>query len=107
MSDRSTALKAHVQAIADALSTGVDSEGEEFWAFDYLEDALDVEYVVNSQRECLGGRVLVAFGGPNIWVDTRTMTVEGSWWGNRQEASFKDAIGLEEAIIEWWESTAQ
>jgi len=28
----------------------------------------------------LGARLLVAFGGPNIWIDTSRGIVEGYWW---------------------------
>jgi hypothetical protein len=45
--------------------------------FDYLTDALDIEYIVNGSRELLGARVLVCFGGPNVWVDTRRGVVDG------------------------------
>ena len=101
----------HVQQIADSLSNpswdalneGRDIENEgEFSAFDYLEDALDIEYIVNSKGEYLGARVLVAFGGPNIWVNTRTKTVEGHWWGDSAYTSFTDGIGLDDALGELW-----
>lgn len=100
-------LKSHVQSIADKLSCGfgdddLNYDGEEMSAFDYLQDALDIEYIVNGKGEYLGARVLVAFGGPNIWINTRTGTVEGAWWSDRAEASFKDNIGLDEALEELW-----
>jgi hypothetical protein len=100
-------LKNHVQSIADTLSNGFDlssmnDDGEYTTAFDYLQDALDIEYIVNGKGEYLGARVLVAFGGPNIWVNTRTGTVEGAWWSDRAEASFTDNIGLDDALSELW-----
>lgn len=97
-------LKDNVKSIAKTLSEGFGNElnhdDEEFSVFDYLQDALDIEYIVNSKREYLGARVLVAFGGPNIWVNTRTGTVEGNWWGDSASASFTDAIGLDDALSE-------
>ena len=100
-------LKNHVQSIADTLSNGFDlssinDDGEYTTAFDYLQDALDIEYIVNGKGEYLGARVLVAFGGPNIWVNTRTGIVEGAWWSERAEASFTDNIGLDDALSELW-----
>ena len=105
----SDSIKSHVQSIADNITNppmdewnegrDIDSEGE-YSAFDYLQDALDIEYIVNSKREYLGARVLVAFGGPNIWVNTRTGTVEGHWWGDSASATFTDSIGLQEALNE-------
>ena len=96
-------LKEHVQSIARRISEAdfdLNDDGEELSAFDYLQSALDIEYIVNSKREYLGARVLVAFGGPNIWVNTRTGTVEGHWWGDSATASFTDAIGLDDALSE-------
>lgn len=103
-------LKAHVQSIADNLTNppeewnedrDVENEGE-FSAFDYLQDALDIEYIVDRDGEYLGARVLVAFGGPNIWINTRTKTVEGYWWSDRAESSFEDNLGLDDALEELW-----
>jgi hypothetical protein len=103
-------LQQHVNSIASNLSNppmdewnegrDIDSEGE-YSAFDYLAGALDIEYIVASDRKTfLGARVLVAFGGPNIWVNTRTNTVEGHWWGDSASATFTDSIGLQEALNE-------
>jgi len=99
-----TQLSDHVKYIADKISNGFDdetnSDGEPLSAFDYLQDALDIEYIVNSKKEYLGARVLVAFGGPNIWVNTRTKTIEGYWWADKATASFDDGIGLDDALQE-------
>ena len=102
-----TRLQDHVQEIARRLTEGFDSadlngDGEELTAFDYLQDALDIEYIVNSKREYLGARVLVAFGGPNIWINTRTKKVEGYWWNELASASFDDGIGLDDALETLW-----
>lgn len=96
-----------VQHIADILTNGFNEDelnvdGEQMTAFDYLQDALDIEYIVNGKGEYLGARVLVAFGGPNIWVNTRTNTVEGHWWADSCTASFTDNIGLDDALEELW-----
>jgi hypothetical protein len=102
-----TRLQDHVQQIAETITKGFGDElnydDEEMSAFDYLQDALDIEYIVNSKREYLGARVLVAFGGPNIWVNTRTKVVEGYWWGEYAKASFDDGIGLDDALQTLWE----
>jgi len=103
-------LKNHVQSIADNLTSppaewnegrDVESEGD-FSAFDYLQDALDIEYIVSAKAEYLGARVLVAFGGPDIWIDTKRGIVEGAWWVDRAQASFTDNLGLDDALEELW-----
>ena len=101
-----TRLQDHVQQIANTLTNGFGDElnidNQPLDGFDYLQDALDIEYIVNSKREYLGARVLVAFGGPNIWINTRTKLVEGYWWGEYAKASFDDGIGLDEALNTLW-----
>lgn len=104
-------LQNHVNQIAanltnppwDEWNEGRDIEMEgEFSAMDYLSDVLDIEYIVGSDGEYRGARVLVAFGGPNIWINTKTNTVEGYWWADRAEASFVDNLGLDDALSELW-----
>lgn len=99
-------LKNHVLSIINTLENGCDelnSDGEEFGAYDYLQDALDIEYIVNGKKEYLGARVLVAFGGPNIWINTRTKQVEAYWWGDSCTMSYSgDAMGIDEALEELW-----
>lgn len=104
-------IQQQVQGIAASLTNppwdewneGRDTDNEgEFSAFDYLQDVLDIEYIVNGKGEYLGARVLVAFGGPNIWIDTRRGVVDGYWWRDRASASFTDNLGLDEALSELW-----
>jgi hypothetical protein len=79
---------------------------ETFSGFDYLSDVLDIEYICNGAREYLGARILVCFGGPNVWVNTRTNTVEGHWWQDSYSAQYKDEIDLDAACQEMWECGA-
>ena len=102
-------LKRQVRSIAEHINTGSYdfdpeySDYDEPDAGDYLSDALDIEYIVGSNKEYLGARVLVAFGGPNIWINTRTNTVEGYWWGDEYHASFTDNLGLDDYLSDIWE----
>ena len=73
---------------------------------DYLTDVFDIQYIVNGKAEYLGARVLVAFGGPNIWVDTRRQTVEGAWWGDHHTESYHtDAMDIDNACREVFSCT--
>lgn len=82
----SNQIKSHVLSIVDTLNNGFDGYGSEDEhgeyqdAFKYLEDVLDINWILNSDRTLKGARLLVAFGGPNIWIDTVKGTVEGAWW---------------------------
>ena len=96
-----------VQHIADAINNGeYEHKGENGCeAYDYLSDALDFRWIVQNDLEFIGARVLVAFGGPNIWIDTTTQKVEGYWWGNYAEASYdKDPMGLNDALEDLYRS---
>ena len=63
-----------------------------------LSDVLDIKYIVNSDGTYSGSRVCVALGGPNIWVNFDTKTVEGYWGGDRASANFTDDMGVEAAL---------
>jgi hypothetical protein len=101
-------IENHVKEIINRIEQGFDDDDlnyddEPMTAFDYLQDALDIEYIVNGKREVLGARILVAFGGPNIWINTRTKQVEGYWWGDKCIMSYdQDNIGLDDAIETLW-----
>ena len=106
---------AHVKRIADQIQDGMLSEGErdEYDAdygdsmmdgFEWLEDALDIEYIINADGSFKSARVLVAFGGPTIWVDFSRGRVELWWWGEYAVAGFdEDPMGIEEALQTLWE----
>lgn len=74
--------------------------------FDYLYSALDIEFRVGSDRKYKSGEILVAFGGPNIWIDTKREKVIGAWWSDHFETSFTDRIGLDNALEELYEMGA-
>ena len=90
-------IKTHVLSIISDLNNGPEewlkswetSENPEPWtAYDYLEGVLDINWILDSNKEFKGARLLVAFGGPNIWIDTSKGTVEGAWWGDSYTDSY-------------------
>lgn len=110
-------LQSHVNQISINLTKGMTykeaemdheehgtSPDDSITGFDYLQDALDIQYIVNGNGEYIAARILIAFGGPNIWINTQTQTVEGYWWGDSAFASYyADAMGIDEACRELWE----
>lgn len=97
-------IKDHVLHIVNTLenefSDELNQDGQEFNVSDYLTDCLDIEWILHSDKTFKGARVLVAGGGPNIWVNTVTNEVEGYWWGDKCIMSFNDNVGLNEALSE-------
>ena len=83
----------------DALSV----DGEPMTAFDWLEDVLDVQWVVASDKQTLlGANILVGYGGPNIWVNTLDNVVKGYWGSDKATAHFVSNGELDDALEEWF-----
>ena len=56
---------------------------EQLGIYDYMSDALDIEYRVSGRLELRSVQVMVACGGPNIYIDTGSKAVELYWWADR------------------------
>ena len=68
---------------------------------DYFSDFYDIDYIVDSNKKYKACRVLVAFGGPNIYIDTWDGQVQLEWWGEHAEAHIPN--DLCEQIDEFFE----
>lgn len=91
-----------------------DEEGEddprEYWeqvsVLDYFADCFDIEYRVSSPHDTEPRSVciMVACGGPNIYVDTASQAVELYWWGDRASypISHSAADEINAAFTELW-----
>jgi len=102
MSGTTERLTEMVKGIAETICEGgTDDDGNEINGFDYLEEVLDINYITQSDKTYKGARLLVAFGGPNIWVDTTSQEVEG-YWGTDKILQWypDDNIGLDDACEE-------
>lgn len=81
-------------------------EPEPLGVYDWAEDVLDIEYRVTGRHadDLRSVRILVAYGGPNIYVDTATRSVELYWWGDRASypISHAAAAALDEWAAEYW-----
>lgn len=62
-----------------------EERGEESGIWEWLADALDIEYTISSRGDYLGARVWVCLGGPNVWIDTRNHEIRGAWGSERAE----------------------
>lgn len=58
---------------------------EQFTVWDWFNDCLDVDYVVDSALDYRGVRVCVAWGGPSIYIDTMQKKVLLYWWTDYAE----------------------
>lgn len=63
-----------------------EDDAEPASLYDYFADALDIEYTVGSrEHDFRGVRIMVACGGPNIYVDSMARAVKLYWWTDRAE----------------------
>lgn len=55
--------------------------------YDYFRDHIyDIEYTINSDLEYIGARIMIACGGPNIYINTNSKRVELYWGSSKAYA---------------------
>lgn len=71
-----------VQSMRDDVESDAIHGGE--YMLDYLESVLlDIHYIVDSERRYVGARLLLAYGGPNAWLDTTRGEISVYWASDR------------------------
>ena len=69
-------------------------------AHEWMEGVYDIEWITNQDHSYKAARLLVAGGGPNIWVNLQTGTVDGYWASDKCSWGFVDNLGLDEYLEE-------
>ena len=73
------------------------TEGDRLQANSYIEkNVYDIEWITYNDHTYKAARLLVAGGGPNIWVNLQTNTVDGYWGCDEVNHGFVDNIGLDD-----------
>ena len=85
----------------DLIGNDESDPWEQVSFYDYFENALDIDYITNSQKEYKACRIMIAWGGPNIYVNTWERKVELYWW--TEHASFYLSAEACDAIDEYAE----
>jgi hypothetical protein len=67
---------------------------------EWMEGVYDIEWITHQDKTYKAARLLVAGGGPNIWVNLQDMNVEGYWGSDRVIEPFIDEIGLDDYLEE-------
>lgn len=70
---------------------------------DLLDNALDIEYMIDSRGGLLGAKIWVTLGGPNVHIDTKRGAVVLDWWGEHAECSI-ELPDINDYLEELWES---
>ena len=92
--------------IAEEITEGTreipDGESQ---ASEYMDHVYDIEWITHQDHSYKAARLMVAGGGPNIWVNLLSNTVDGYWWGDHCKHGFVDNIGLDDHLSELYENT--
>ena len=65
-----------------------ESELEAVSIYDYFNrDIFDIEYRSNAEGEYRSVKIMIAYGGPNIYIDTSRKAVLLYWWSESAEYS--------------------
>lgn len=85
-----------------AAGTVTNDDGEPLTMWDYVNDALDFEFTIDSRKNYLGAKIYVALGGPTVWIDTRKKTVELRWGADSATAllSYDAAEQLDDTMAD-------
>ena len=85
----------HCHTVADV------GDYEQLSIWDYMNDILDIEYRCGSDKEYRSCKIMVACGGPNIYIDTASALVKLYWW--TEYADYPLSYEARDAIDEWAE----
>ena len=84
------------------------SKSEEFCEGDsassFMDHVYNIEWITHQDHSYKAARLLVAGGGPNIWVNLQTNTVDGYWGSDKRSWGFVDNIGLDDYLQEMHDS---
>ena len=88
------------QEITDGLK--IDDTSGKGSAAEWMEDVYDIRYIVDREKRYYSAELLVAGGGPTIWVSLNEMEVQGYWGGDRVTVPFADNLGLDDYCEEMY-----
>ena len=71
-------------------------------ASEYMDHVYDIRYIVDREKRYYSAELLVAGGGPTIWVSLNDMEVQGYWGSDRVNEPFIDNIGLDDYLEEMY-----
>ena len=93
-------LRRMCKEIAQDITAGKTREGKNVYMQNFMEGVYDIEWITHNDHSYKAARLMVAGGGPTIWVNLHTDTVDGYWWGNNCKHNFVDNIGLNDYLEE-------
>lgn len=86
----------------DAISDGSSIDYENF--YDYVSDALDIEYKIDARGGYRGALLTLTMGGPTITLDTATGELRAVW-GFDDTSVWIDTDEIDAVCEEFYEET--
>ena len=71
----------------------------------FMEHVYDIRYIVDREKRYYSAEMLVAGGGPTIWVNLNTKEVEGYWGSARITEPIIDNLDLDGYCEEMYASS--
>ena len=95
-------LRRMCKTIAEEITTGFEDKPNKSYTYlhKWMEGVYDIEWITFNDHSYKAARLMVAGGGPSIWVNLQTSTVDGYWWGDHCKVPFTDNLGLDEHLEE-------
>ena len=93
-------LRRMCKNIAQKLTDGKTKEGDNIYVEDFMDGVYNIEWITHRDKTYKAARLLVAGGGPNIWVNLQDKNVEGYWGSDRVIEPFIDNIGRDDSLEE-------
>lgn len=84
----------------------IEYDFEQLGLWDYFNDYYNLEYRIESDRRTVRSvQIMVACGGPNIYIDTASKAVELYWWSDRADypLSYEVCNAINEMFQELWD----
>ena len=95
-------LRRMCKEIAEDISAGNPEGKDSKTASAWMEGTYDIRYYVDREKRYLGAEIMVAGGGPTVWVNLYTGYVEGYWGGDKVFEPFTDNLGLDDYCEEMY-----
>ena len=99
---KSETCEEQLRRMCREIADGITDPDKEYWndTHKWMEGVYDIEWITFQDHSYKAARLMVAGGGPNIWVNLQTSTVDGYWASDRFSWGFVDNLGLDEYLEE-------
>ena len=96
-------LRRMCKNIAEEITAGKEiktKEGDDFTVDLWMEGVYSKEWITHEDHSYKAARLMVAGGGPVVWVNTQDGTVDGYWGTDKVHWHYTDNIGLDDYLSE-------